>query len=428
MRRTSKILLSAVMSVSLLAGCAGGNQAGSSESGDSKGKAKTIDLKLFISQPRFKDQYDKHITAFVAKEKAEKNLDIKIQLEMPNQENAAQILKTRLASNDAPDVFNVHAVNEAPAFYKAGYLEDLSKQPFVGKLLDSVKPSVTIDNKVIAVPLETLSWGYLYNKKIFSDVGITPPTTLTEMKAVVAKLKEKNVTPFLLSYQEAWIPQLFLPLAVGALVNTENKDFVERMNKDQGSFSEMKSMFNIIDLVNANGTDKALEVNGDDGAAAFAAGKAAMWIQGPWYAESILKSNKDIDFGVAPLPINDNPKATLIDLSTSTSLAVSPTSKNKDVALDFVNYILDDKASSDLYQSLKFNPVATTHKYETYPWVKDALAYVNEGKSYQDLVMPKSVKDEVGKALQSYFGKRMTQDEVIKALDKSWKDFNKVNK
>ncbi|MHB0882588.1 ABC transporter substrate-binding protein [Paenibacillus sp. SEL1] len=422
-----KCVLSTMLVGTLLAGC-GANSSGSDSSG-SGGDGKTVNLKMFIAQPRLKEHYDKYINAFVAKEKKDKNIDVTVQLEMPPADNAAQILKTRLASNDAPDVFALHAVNEIPPFYKAGYLEDLSGQPFVNKLMDSVKPSVTTkDGKVVAVPLETISWGYLYNKKIFKDLDLQLPGTLTEMKAVVEKLKANNVKPFLLSYKESWIPQLFVPLTAGAMMNTQNKDFIERMNQDQGSFSEMKSMFDIIDLVNSNGTDKALEIGGDDGSAAFASGKAAMWIQGPWFAETILKSDPKMDFGVAPLPINDDPNATLINLSTSTSLAVSSTSKNKEVALDFVNYVLDDKDSSAFYEALKFNPISKVHTFKSYPWVNDATEYVKAGKSYQDPSIPQAVKDEAGKSLQSYYAGQLTQDDVIKALDKAWKSYNKVNK
>ncbi|WP_311081356.1 extracellular solute-binding protein [Paenibacillus polymyxa] len=422
-----KGVLSTMLVGTLLAGC-GANSSGSDSSGSS-GDGKTVNLKMFIAQPRLKEHYDKYINAFVAKEKKDKNIDVTVQLEMPPADNAAQILKTRLASNDAPDVFALHAVNEIPPFYKAGYLEDLSGQPFVNKLMDSVKPSVTTkDGKVVAVPLETISWGYLYNKKIFKDLDLQPPGTLTEMKAVVEKLKANNVKPFLLSYKESWIPQLFVPLTAGAMMNTQNKDFIERMNQDKGSFSEMKSMFDIIDLVNSNGTDKALEIGGDDGSAAFASGKAAMWIQGPWFAETILKSDPKMDFGVAPLPINDDPNATLINLSTSTSLAVSSTSKNKEVALDFVNYVLDDKDSSAFYEALKFNPISKVHTFKSYPWVNDATEYVKAGKSYQDPSIPQAVKDEAGKSLQSYYAGQLTQDDVIKALDKAWKSYNKVNK
>ncbi|OMF27161.1 sugar ABC transporter substrate-binding protein [Paenibacillus sp. FSL H8-0548] len=430
MKKMIKGLLITVLATTLLAGCGNNaNNSGDAEGAPNVGEAKSVKLKMFIAQPRFKEHYDKYVNDFIAKEKAEKNIDVSIQLEMPTADNAAQILKTRLASNDAPDIFALHAINEIPSYYKAGYLEDLSDQPFVGKLLDSVKPSVTTtDGKVVAVPLETLSWGYLYNKKMFSDLELTPPTTLTEMKAVVEKLKANNISPFVLSYKESWIPQLVLPLAAGAIINTENADFIDRMNKDEGSFTEMKAMFDIFDLINANGTDKATEVGGDDGAAAFATGKGAMWLQGPWYAETILKSNPDLDFGVAALPINDNPEATLINLSASTSLAVSKSTKNKEVALDFINYVLDDTASNDFFQALKFNPISAVHTYDSYPWVNDAMVYVKEGKSYQDPAIPQSVKDEVGKGLQAYYAGQLTQDDVIKALDKAWKSYNKVNK
>lgn len=220
MNKMTKGVLCTFLTATLLAGCGsnnGTNNSNAAEEGNTgSGTAKSVTLKMFIAQPRFKEQYDNYIAEFVKKEKADKNIDVSVQLEMPTADNASQILKTRLASNDAPDIFAIHAVNEIPSYYKAGYLEDLTDQPFVGKLLDSVKPSVTTtDGKVVALPLETLSWGYLYNKTIFAENGLTPPTTLTEMKAVTEKLKAKNVTPFVLSYKESWIPQLVLPLAVG---------------------------------------------------------------------------------------------------------------------------------------------------------------------------------------------------------------------
>lgn len=433
MKKVGSTLMSLVLVAGLLAGCGSDNSSSSnsganSSEGNVSSSGKSVTLKVFIPQPRFKEQYDKLTADFAAKMKEEENLDVNIQLELPNADNGPQILKTRLASNDAPDVFAIHAINEIPTFYKAGYLEDLSDQPFVDVLLDDVRSIVTTeDGKVVGVPLESMSWGYLYNKDIFEEYNLEVPMTISEMKTVVETLKANDVTPFLLSYKESWIPQLVLPLAVGALMKTENPDFVDRMNKDEGSFQEMKQMFEIFDLINANGTDRALEVGGDDGAAKYANGEAAMWLQGPWHAETILKSNPDINFGVAPLPISDDPNQTLINLSASTTLVVAQASKNKDLAKKFLDFVMSEDYSSGLYQSLMFNPIATIHTYESYPWVEDATVYVKEGKAYQDPSIPQAVKDEVGKGLQSYFAGQMTQDEVLDALDNAWKSFNKVN-
>ncbi|GAA3331240.1 hypothetical protein GCM10020331_087020 [Ectobacillus funiculus] len=111
------------------------------------------------------------------------------------------------------------------------------------KIYDTIKPAVTSKGKVVAVPLETLQWGYLYNKKIFNDLNLKVPQTISEMKEVVKVLKEHNITPFLLSYKDVYVPQLFfLPLTVGAAVNTDQPDFIDKMSKGEGSFSELKKI------------------------------------------------------------------------------------------------------------------------------------------------------------------------------------------
>lgn len=422
-RKTAiSLSLSLVIALIAIAGCGSGSKATDTTSAPapSPAPASKVELKVFMSFPRFKAEVEKYTEQFKAKEKAEKNIDVTIKLEMPAADQAGQILKARLASNDAPDLFTLHAIADIPTFYKAGYLTDLSSQPFVGTLFDSVKKTVTYDGKVVALPLESLEWGYLYNKKIFSDAGITPPQTLDELKAAVEKLKAKNVKPFLLSFQESWIPQLMMALSLGGTVSSEHPDWVQKMNAGQASYQDVKDVFNVIDLIMSNGTDKPFEVGSAAGAAEFANGKAAMWVQGPWMAETILKANPDVQFGVAPLPVSNNPKGTMINLATSTSLAVSPTSKNKAVALDLLNYMLDKKDSSALFEQLKFNPVASSHTYKSFPWIDEAMTYVAQGKAYQDLSLPNGVTDETAKLLQSYYAKSVSKDEIMRSLDKKW--------
>ncbi len=394
--------------------------ASAAASGDAAGtEPKQATLKVYMTLPRFKEQFDKYFEQFRTKEKAEKNVDVKVNLEMPNSDQAEQILKTRLASNDAPDIFNIHA-NNISTYYDPGYMADLSDQPFVNNLYDNVKEIVTYKGKVVALPMESTSWGYLYNQKIFSDLGITPPQTLDEMKAVCEKLKANNIKPFLLAFQESWIPQLMMALSLGGTVNSQAPDFVDKMNNGQASYNDVASVFDIIDVIMQNGTDKPFEVGNQAGSADFANGKAAMWVQGSWNADAILQVNKDFKLGVAPLPVSNDPKGTMINLSVSTTVAMSATTKYKEAAGDLLNYILDPNDSSALYEQLKFNPVATFHKYSTFPWVDEASKYVSEGRAYKDLSLPQAVTDETAKMLQSYYTKQVGKGDIIKALDKAW--------
>ncbi|GBG09123.1 sugar ABC transporter substrate-binding protein [Paenibacillus agaridevorans] len=439
MKRALHLLLTLTMVIAVLAACSSGNNGNGANNGakpttggspTSEVKTteppKKVELKVFMSFPRFKDQFEQYFAQFKEKQLAEKNIDVTIQLEMPNADQAKQILQSRLSSGDAPDLYTLHA-NDIPTYYDAGYVADLTGQPFVGKLYEAVTETVKYDGKVAALPLESLSWGYLYNKTIFKEQGLTPPQTLDEMKAVTEKLQAAGIKPFLLAFQESWIPQLMMALSLGGTVSSAHPDWITKMNEGTASYADVRSVFDIIDIIMANGTDKPFETGNEAGSAEFANGNAAMWVQGSWNAETILKVNPDMDFGVAPLPVSNNPADAMINLATSTSLALSPTSENKEVALDLLNYILDDKDSSALFEELKFNPIATVHQYEVFPWVNEASAYVSEGKAYLDLKLPNGVTDETAKLLQSYYIKDVTQDDIIAALDKVWQTAVKSN-
>ncbi|TLS51637.1 extracellular solute-binding protein [Paenibacillus antri] len=435
MKKALYTMLVSILLLSLLAACSSGGAAGNepkdepaaADSSAAKEEPKPTEtppptkaeLKVMLGQPRFKEYFEKYFEQFKAKELAEKNIEVTIELEMPNPDQAKQVLQARLASNDAPDLFDVHA-NDLATYHSAGYLEDLSAQPFVATLYDGVKRQVTLDGKVVALPMESLSWGYLYNKKIFADNGLTPPQTLDEMKAAVETLKANGVAPFLLAFQESWVPQLMTALSLGGIVSSQQPDWIEKMSAGEASYADVQAIFDIIDLIMANGTEKPFEVGNEAGSTDFANGKAAMWVQGPWNAETILKVNPDMEFGVAPLPVSNDPAGTMINLSTSTTLAVSPTSKNKEVALDLLNYILDEKDSSALFQELKFNPVSSAHQYEVFPWVNEASENVAQGKAYQDLKLPNGVTDEQAKLLQSYYAKEVTKEQFIETMDRTW--------
>lgn len=386
-----------------------------------QGTPGNVELKIFISQPRFREQYTKYLDQFAAKYKKEKGVTVTYQLDMPDEDNAATLLRTRFASDEGLDVYSCHAINELPEYTQAGYAEDLSSQPFVAKLYDNIKPVVSIDGKVRALPMESLFWGIVYNKKIFSELNIKPALTISELKTISAKIKAAGYTPFLLAYKEAWIPQLLNSLIVGGLVNSTNPAFIGDMNKGTGSFADLKDFFTVIDLIHANGNPRALDIDGNGGNVEFASGKYAMYVQGPWMAQGFLDQDENFEFGVAPLPLNENAKSAMINIAVSTSLCVNPKSANKQVALDLINYFLDDKDSGALYESLKFNPVAKNHAFATYPWVETAMEYVKQGKGYTDPTLPQAEKEEVGPAIQSYYLGDMSQADVIKALDNAWK-------
>ena len=394
--------------------------------GASLAQGQEVELNVMMSFPQYMDQWQAYATQFEQKMLAEKNVSVKINLEMPSSDQYDSVLQARLAGDDAPDLYTIHA-NNLGLYSKAGHLADLSAQEMAEKIYSNVRETVSLDGKVLAVPLESMAWGVLYNKDIFADAGVTPPATLTEMKAVIETLKAKGYTPFLLAFQEQWVPQLMTALTLGGKVSGDLPDWVERMYKDEGSYEEVREIFDVIGLIMQNGTSRAMEEGSQQGAADFAAGKAAMFVQGTWAAGTIMETNPDMKLGVLALPVNDNPGSTLVNMSTSTVLGVYPGGKNLDMALAFANYVLDDADSSALFQACSFNPLATVHTYEAASWVSDASQYVAQGKAYRDLVLPSSVTEEQGKLLQELYVGSVTVDDIIQRLDAAFQNANKLN-
>lgn len=394
--------------------------------GASLAQGQEVELNVMMSFPQYMDQWQAYATQFEQKMLAEKNVSVKINLEMPSSDQYDSVLQARLAGDDAPDLYTIHA-NNLGLYSKAGHLADLSAQALAEKIYPNVRETVSLDGKVLAVPLESMAWGVLYNKDIFADAGVTPPATLTEMKAVIETLKAKGYTPFLLAFQEQWVPQLMTALTLGGKVSGDLPDWVERMYKDEGSYEEVREIFDVIGLIMQNGTSRAMEEGSQQGAADFAAGKAAMFVQGTWAAGTIMETNPDMKLGVLALPVNDNPGCTLVNMSTSTVLGVYPGGKNLDMALAFANYVLDDADSSALFQACSFNPLATVHTYEAASWVADASQYVAQGKAYRDLVLPSAVTDEQGKLLQELYVGGVTVDDIIQRLDAAFQNANKLN-
>lgn len=394
--------------------------------GASLAQGQEVELNVMMSFPQYMDQWQAYATQFEQKMLAEKNVSVKINLEMPSSDQYDSVLQARLAGDDAPDLYTIHA-NNLGLYSKAGHLADLSAQELAEKIYPNVRETVSLDGKVLAVPLESMAWGVLYNKDIFADAGVTPPATLTEMKAVIETLKAKGYTPFLLAFQEQWVPQLMTALTLGGKVSGDLPDWVERMYKDEGSYEEVREIFDVIGLIMQNGTSRAMEEGSQQGAADFAAGKAAMFVQGTWAAGTIMETNPDMKLGVLALPVNDNPGSTLVNMSTSTVLGVYPGGKNLDMALAFANYVLDDADSSALFQACSFNPLATVHTYEAASWVSDASQYVAQGKAYRDLVLPSSVTEEQGKLLQELYVGSVTVDDIIQRLDAAFQNANKLN-
>ena len=77
--------------------------------------------------------------------------------------------------------------------------------------------------------------GVLYNKAIFEECGLKAPDTLSDLESICETLKAKGYTPFMLAFQEQWVPQLMTGLTLGDIVSgadVQGQRFLRRSSRD----------------------------------------------------------------------------------------------------------------------------------------------------------------------------------------------------
>ena len=154
-------------------------------------------IKWFAFSPENMDAYNALIAAY---QKVEPN--VKIDIESVQADYPTQ-LKLKLNSGNAPDIF-VGTLGEIKFF--AEYSADLTGEPFIKNILPALVGDVTLDGKVVGLPVKQDVEGVIYDKKAFADAGITKlPRTFAELEAAFKKIQAKGQTPVTSGLKEWWV-------------------------------------------------------------------------------------------------------------------------------------------------------------------------------------------------------------------------------
>ena len=179
-------------------GCAGGSSSGGSSSG---GKVTITFWENATNGPDGMTFFNNAAKQFEAS-----HPNVTIQYQTIQNENLDGKLQTALNANNAPDIFLQRGGGKLQAEVDAGQLQAMNltaaDQANAGA---SALSAETINGQVYGMPFDTQPEGIYYSKNLFQQAGITtPPTTIDELEADVAKLKTIHVAPIAVGAKDAW--------------------------------------------------------------------------------------------------------------------------------------------------------------------------------------------------------------------------------
>ena len=135
------------------------------------------------------------------------NPDLKVELNTFAHEDFKTLLRTWLPSNQAPDVVTWFAGERMKTFAARGLLEplgDVVNNDFEAFFPKSFITACTHEDTLYFIPQAWAWWAVYYRTSIFEELGLQPPTTWDEFKAVCQKLKEAGYVPLAIGTKFLW--------------------------------------------------------------------------------------------------------------------------------------------------------------------------------------------------------------------------------
>lgn len=389
------------MSSTLLSGC------GTSSADNGK-----VQLEVFSTKPENKNILQSMISDF-----NKQNPNINVTLSSPA--DPATVLKTRLTKNDVPDVMGLggDAVNYGQ-LADAKMLSDLTNESFTKQIdksyLDMLKQlEEKPDNKVYAIPYATNAGGVIYNKDLFAKLGLKIPKTWDELMDVCKKIKASGGTPFYLTLKDAWTG---MPYWNALTSNLQPTNFFKDRKEEKTTFAATHG--EIVDKmlqIGNNGENDILGVSYDDGNAAFAQGKAFMYLQGNWAISEIKKGNPNINLGMFPLPVSNDPDKNNVVSGVDVAFSISKQSPHQAEAKKLIAYMVEkENVSRYIKDQFAFSAVKGVEQND--PSVTEIQQSLADGKivGFSDHYYPLAL--DTASLVQGLYGQK-NKSQFLKKLD-----------
>lgn len=365
----------------------------------------------------------------IAKKFEAKNKDITIKLD-PGTSNNENDIKVRLAGHNPPDIWNTHGWSR-DRYSK--FLEPLQNRSWA-KRMKPLGDDVfkTSDGKFYALPADIQVSGIMYNETALEKAGVDPKgiTSWDEFDQACQKLKDAGITPIISSGKDTGLSANLTDYMLPGMYKDSDLKDLKNGKFDTKVYQQLAEK--VASWTN-NGffNEDYVSATQDDISRLMASDKAAFFFYSNQNSELIRNYNHDVKLGMMPVPSLVG-KPYFSTGEDTLTFGVSKTSKNKDAALKFIDFMaepenmqglvdvsLNDSALTGVNSALgQFQP---TYDY----WVKEQKTprvpffdrkylpngmFNTLGKSTDGIITkqltPQAASDQVKSSFNSLYGQK----------------------
>jgi multiple sugar transport system substrate-binding protein len=324
----------------VLTGCSSGSSAGGSQSEDA------LTWSMWIAGKEDKAAWQKVADTV----KSEDGITLTIQ--GAPFENYFTKLSTQLSAGGAQCVVSMQSLRAANYTTSLLPLDDLAKQQkidlsaFDSTALDGMK----VDGKLYGLPYDTGPIMMFYNKDLFKQAGVAEPKpgwSVDDFEAAGAALKAKGITELGSTVADLNLESMVYGYNGGRVITSEGK-----IDATDAEFADgLDWLGSLVEKGYATQASSDSSTPGND----FAAGKVAMYTDGPWSLIS-QKAKVQFDLGVTTLPAGTSGPSTF---AAGSGFGVSKQCKYPEQALKAVQTMTSEKVLTSLAEDGRAFPART---------------------------------------------------------------------
>lgn len=367
-KKIAALILSAATAASLLAGCGGAAPSGGTsgeggetqeEAAETEGEAaesassdtakpyEGVTLTLWRVSSEFNEGFEKVI------QKATEELGMEFETELtPGGTEGDNIIKTRCASGDLPDLASYNSGSLLMALNPKEHFLDLTDESFMQNVDETFKSVVSQDGRVYGAPYTTTQAGcVIYWKPDYEELGLSVPKTWEEFVSNCRALKDAGKTPVELTCGDTWTTQVLFLGDNYNLISAE-PEFAQNFTAGTAKFAEteaaVRSWSKYADLRDFYNAD-ASAATYNDGITAMANGEATHWFMLTQVIPMMVAENPDCadKVGVFAIP-GDDPENCGLTVWEPNAWYISKNTANAEACLAFLEFWLRED-NMDLY-------------------------------------------------------------------------------
>lgn len=284
----------------------------------------------------------------------EKETGIEVQLTALSSADFETIMKTRMASNDLPDVWSTHGWS---VMRYSDYLRTLNDQPWYESVTDDALGVVADeDGNIFVLPASVGVSTVMYNADVLEAAGVDPTQirTSADFEDACEKIKETGVTPIFIGGKDetngaGFINTYLLPM----MLTNEGAAYPSADTLRDGTFDWEEygtaTMQKLADYVNAGyinenyTTADTLEMQ-----MALGEGRCGFVVRSTLHLATAKSYVPDANLGVIPVPAYDENGKSMFQIGESSCLGVWKDTEHEEAALKLLDYI----ATSNVIPSL----------------------------------------------------------------------------